>query len=422
MKTPDWIHLLEASYELEHDDVAWRRRVLECAAPLFGPREKPLGLCVARATPTHVDVEILGFRGPSRVREQGLDVITAAPPRALDLLWRSGATVGSLSELVFSKLPHAPPLFFEASGGVARDAISVQGRIDSERTLAILSPRSEIATTTREERRRWHQAMCHVAAGLRLRRAAVACAGELDADATLDPSGRVHHADGAARSASARESLRVAVRNVEHARSSKGRRDPIEAMESWCGLVDGRWSLVDRFDSDGKRFVVAVRNAPDVLDPRGLSRREQQIAELVGLGRSTKEIAYELGLSLSAVSMTAGRARRKLGLGSRTELASFFAPAGMRGRLAETTLAGERVLVGAHPLLDPSTVERLSPAERSIATALLEGHTSAEIASRRRTSERTVANQIRSIFEKLGVASRVELAARLHATEPNATT
>jgi len=53
--------------------------------------------------------------------------------------------------------------------------------------------------------------------------------------------------------------------------------------------------------------------------------------------------------------MTVGKARRKLGLGSRTELASFFSPGG-----------------------------------------------------------------VASIFEKLGVASRVELAARLHAREPGA--
>jgi len=56
------------------------------------------------------------------------------------------------------------------------------------------------------------------------------------------------------------------------------------AMENWRGLVDGRWSLVDRFDSDGKRFVVAVKNDPEARDPRGLSRREQQVSELVGLG------------------------------------------------------------------------------------------------------------------------------------------
>lgn len=419
MKAPDWIRLLEASYELEHDEVAWRQRVLESAAPLFGPRV--LGLCVAQTSGSGVEVEISGILGPAKVRQQGLKVIAAAPPRALDLLWRSGAVVGSLNELVFSRLPGARELFFEASGGLVRDAISVLGRLDSERTLALLSPRAELASTTREERYRWHQAMCHVAAGLRLRRAALAVpsAGGPDADAILDPSGRVHDANGAARSTSALESLRAAVKNIERARSSKGRRDPIVAMENWRGLVDGRWSLVDRFDADGKRFVVAVKNDPEVLDPRGLSKREQQVAELVGLGRSTKEIAYELGLSLSAVSMTAGKARRKLGLGSRTELASFFSPAGVRERLAEAAIEGERLLVGAHPLLDSSTLERLSPAERLVAAALLGGSTSAEVAARRGTSRRTGANQIASIFEKLGVVSRVELAARLQAAGPS---
>lgn len=59
----------------------------------------------------------------------------------------------------------------------------------------------------------------------------------------------------------------------------------------------------------------------------------------------------------------------------------------------------------------------LSPAEREVTGRLLDGHDNARIARERGTSLRTVANQVASIFRKLGVSSRGELAARLYAPQ-----
>jgi DNA-binding NarL/FixJ family response regulator len=52
---------------------------------------------------------------------------------------------------------------------------------------------------------------------------------------------------------------------------------------------------------------------------------------------------------------------------------------------------------------------RLTQAESAVATHLLEGRSNADIARLRRTSERTVANQVASVYRKLGVKSRLEL-------------
>jgi DNA-binding CsgD family transcriptional regulator len=54
-------------------------------------------------------------------------------------------------------------------------------------------------------------------------------------------------------------------------------------------------------------------------------------------------------------------------------------------------------------------VASLSPAESAVAAHLLDGRTNAEIARLRGTSERTVANQVASLYRKLGVKSRLEL-------------
>jgi len=56
---------------------------------------------------------------------------------------------------------------------------------------------------------------------------------------------------------------------------------------------------------------------------------------------------------------------------------------------------------------------RLSAAERQVLRLVLEGRSNAEIGSARATSQRTVANQVASIFRKLGVASRRELCVRI---------
>jgi DNA-binding CsgD family transcriptional regulator len=56
---------------------------------------------------------------------------------------------------------------------------------------------------------------------------------------------------------------------------------------------------------------------------------------------------------------------------------------------------------------------RLSPAEGEVLRLLLRGYRNKEIAQVRKVSPRTVANQVASIFRKLGVQSRSELAAKL---------
>jgi DNA-binding NarL/FixJ family response regulator len=54
----------------------------------------------------------------------------------------------------------------------------------------------------------------------------------------------------------------------------------------------------------------------------------------------------------------------------------------------------------------------LSRAEQEVLDLVLEGRSNAEIAAARRTSQRTVANQVAAILDKLGAASRFELIAR----------
>lgn len=74
-------------------------------------------------------------------------------------------------------------------------------------------------------------------------------------------------------------------------------------------------------------------------------------------------------------------------------------------------LAGAFVIVSL-PLGAGQWQRTLTGAERDIAQWVLLGESNKRIAERRGTSARTVANQIAGIYQKLGVTSRAELAAR----------
>jgi DNA-binding CsgD family transcriptional regulator len=86
-----------------------------------------------------------------------------------------------------------------------------------------------------------------------------------------------------------------------------------------------------------------------------------------------------------------------------------------RGFRARRFLAGDEEMVIASFPLPPArgrATPALTPAERDVIAALLEGRSYAEIARRRGRSVDTVAKQAGSAFRKLGVSSRSELVAR----------
>ncbi|MGE5182302.1 MAG: response regulator transcription factor [Acidobacteriota bacterium] len=76
-------------------------------------------------------------------------------------------------------------------------------------------------------------------------------------------------------------------------------------------------------------------------------------------------------------------------------------------------VGGEELVVISLPDCEGVAAGELTPAEREVAADVIAGLSNVAIARRRRRSPRTVANQLASIYRKLGVGSRAELAARL---------
>ena len=89
-------------------------------------------------------------------------------------------------------------------------------------------------------------------------------------------------------------------------------------------MVDGRWSLVDHHDADGRRYILVRRNDPAVRDPKALTARERAVAAFAAQGHQNKYIGYLLGLAPATVASHLTAAMRKLGVLSRRELIQMF--------------------------------------------------------------------------------------------------
>ncbi len=164
--------------------------------------------------------------------------------------------------------------------------------------------------------------------GLRRRLAEVGARPPENADAILTPGGSVDQAQGEAEPKQARAALRHAVLDVERARRDLRQSSPDRAVDVWKGLVSGRWTLVDHFQSDGKRYVLARRNDVAIDGFAALTERERQVVGYAALGHSNKLIAYEMGISSSTVGVLLHRAARKLGASDRIELIRMYAERG----------------------------------------------------------------------------------------------
>lgn len=231
-----------------------------------------------------------------------------------------------------------PPMWAVVSGDARREAMFI-GFLGSQPSF-----QPDLAFPHRD-RKVLGFVGAHLSAALRLRRALRPAPDAPHVEAVLDSSGRVHDARGRAMSRETRESLSLAVVQSERARGALRTADEAEAASLWRALVDGRWSIVEVIESDGKRMLLACANPPDGADrsiAAALDADERSLVWLAALGHSHKYLAYELGVNVSTIVRRLDRIMQKLGIASRRELLRKLAtqplphvqvaPEGSRGR------------------------------------------------------------------------------------------
>ncbi len=324
MKADAVIDLVEACYRDEPDESRWLEGIATAAGPVLsdGLGTKVSVYCVHDGQVSTTNAAFAHGCAPQWMRrfyaKLGEPLTPLGPRPPAYNVWFD-RTCGTALGLDLSD--HVREALTEFGG--AHDFIWINGRDPGGFGVWLGAPRTRKARLGKRDAL-FVRVAAHLASGYRLRRQGRRA--ELAPEAILRPDGQVAHADGSAHSRQAREELRQAVLGVERARSLAVRRDPQEATMAWRGLTSARWSLVDHFESDGRRFIVAYRNDVVVPSRGALSGRELQVMGFAALGRTNKEIAYELGLSLATVRVLMHRCALKLGVRHRADaITRFFA-------------------------------------------------------------------------------------------------
>lgn len=92
-------------------------------------------------------------------------------------------------------------------------------------------------------------------------------------------------------------------------------------LNTWRQLSQGQWVVLDCIDDGhGRRFILARFQRSGERPWHRLSARERMVVAAVAAGRSNREIAETLGISVSSVAGYLRAARRKLGGPRRVDL------------------------------------------------------------------------------------------------------
>jgi DNA-binding CsgD family transcriptional regulator len=324
------IDVVEAAYNLDGTDADWLARITELVRPLIDGGKGYMAYRYDASLPVDQVISSIQLYGIEPSQLETMKEIWTIDPKltqAMHLAYEGLLSLVDLCKRAGIGHPTTlPPMkaFWDKHG--LGDYVALQTVEPGGCGIVIAGGQPEARTIDARTRRLWARVNAHISAGRRLR--AALAAQQATEEAVLTPSGKLEHAEGEGTSASAREALRGAVLRSEQARGKERKRDPQGATEAWTALVAGKWSLVDRFERGGRRYIVARRNEHDLPDPRALTPRERAVAHLAALGKPNKLIAYELGLSESVIATHLSSVMRKLGASSRVELLRLIAQLG----------------------------------------------------------------------------------------------
>lgn len=193
---------------------------------------------------------------------------------------------------------------------------------------------------------------------------------------------------------------------------------PLDLADLWWSLTRGEVALVSEVCTEKECSVLIKRRTGSKVAPQ--SDTAMQMLSRILTGESQKCVAFEAAVSLSTVAMRCSQCLSQMGRPSRASQAPFLlmlAAHAARGlplppaRARRLPGAVESWLVSCER--PDRNLAKLSEAEREVTRLFLEGRTHAQIAGRRGSSTRTIANQLGAVFRKLGASRRAGVAAKL---------
>jgi DNA-binding CsgD family transcriptional regulator len=320
----DIIEPLDAAFRLDvASDAEWIARVSAAMKPLFDERRGTFAWLVRR-NPDGPDTleSLVHADGPDDLMHSIGAMHQEASPEDYATVYPNRDGLYTLGGL------YGPRRFYESR--LLKQWVHDRGMIDAgaihislgKNMLLIGSFLRKAATLPLPVQRFGERLGRRIAQAHRLRRAIADQSARVSA--ILTPDGRVAHAEGKGANRVTRERLRSAVQRREKARSSLRCREPGEALELFEGLIDGRFTIVDRFDADGRRYLVAFENPPEIAALRAFTAREAEILRRAIDGEPLKRIALDLGITSGAASAYLAAARKKTGLRTREEMVRWF--------------------------------------------------------------------------------------------------
>jgi len=309
----DYVRTIEAIYTVDRSQTDWLKGVLESSREWL---DGGMGLFGYTWTIAHDGcVRFEQFVDPDKPPGVLATIASGVPPHIARLTGQLlRKTVCGLASDVLT--PETKKVFFAPLQAIGiDDTLGINGRETATSGVWIGGHLKRSRALAPGEEKLYRRIARHLAAGNRLRRRlAGRCPTDADAAAILTPAGRLEHAIAVSAKTEARDALRAAVVAMDRARGAERHKDPEGAVGRWRVLADARFSLIDRFESDGRRFVVACENQPVTGAEARLTERERQIVALYRLGADSKLIAYELGLADATVRVLLSRAARRLGV------------------------------------------------------------------------------------------------------------
>jgi DNA-binding CsgD family transcriptional regulator len=190
----------------------------------------------------------------------------------------------------------------------------------------------------------------------------------------------------------------------------------------WLELCRGTWRFRDTFPTDNR--YIALIEEPSARFPQPLKACKLGVLKRVLLGEAPKAVAIDLRMGLSSVAAAIQDCLLSMGIPGRLSQASVLltmaACAAHRpessptlGRLTRVEHDGEGYWVVSVVRPDLVFPVPLSHAEAAVVRELVAGRSHAQISHLRATSPRTVANQLATVFRKLGVSGRGAVVHRL---------
>jgi DNA-binding CsgD family transcriptional regulator len=332
------LRIIESAYRVHVPDAEWLNDVADASRPLI---DSGFGVCafefrhLAGGAPKIVQTRMMGIPEEA-VRLYPLVFRSMAPDaQARPFAQGPCTTTSQMMGMRGRKFKDNTPIPVEHREGLRRlgmhDSLWITAAEPSGWGCGLHAARSRIGWASQATSALWARVCAHLSAATRLRRLATPVdPTTFGAEAIFSSNAHVDHAEGPACNSEVLRGLRHAVLELEKLRAGSRMPDAYTALKSWKGLVAGRWSLLDRFDSDGRRYIIARANEPRPLGVEGLTLRERQIVGYAALGHDNKTIAYDLGIAHGTVRVLVARAASRFQVHSRKALIEAYIEGGRR--------------------------------------------------------------------------------------------